>query len=149
VQFGNPNHFHTDYVNFMVMDFKGTYHAILGRLALTKFMAVPHYSYLVLKMPIEQCVLTLRGNVYTAYTCEEESFKVAEATDLSIRMEQTLVDASKTPTGQLEILEHQAPRKHIKSMSTRRFSWLTMIPARRPLSGPTWILNKKTCSSGF
>jgi hypothetical protein len=78
-------------------------------------MAMPHYSYFVLKMPIEQGVLTLKGNVYTTYTCEEESFKVAEATDLSIRMEQTLVDASKIPVGQLEIPERQAPRKHIKS----------------------------------
>jgi hypothetical protein len=50
VQFGNPNHFRTDYVNFVVADFEGTYHAILGRPALTKFKAVPHYSYLVLKM---------------------------------------------------------------------------------------------------
>jgi hypothetical protein len=53
VQFGNPNHFHTDYINFMVTDFEGTYHAILGQIALTKFMTVPHYSYLVLKMAIE------------------------------------------------------------------------------------------------
>jgi hypothetical protein len=49
MQFGNPNHFRTDYVN-------------------TKFMAVSHYSYLVLKMPNEQGVLTLKGNVYTVYT---------------------------------------------------------------------------------
>jgi hypothetical protein len=90
VQFGTAEHFRTDYVNFVAADFDGTYHAILGRSALTKFMAVPHYSYLVLKMPTEHGVLTLRGNVYTAYTCEEEGFKVAEATDLSIRMEQTL-----------------------------------------------------------
>jgi hypothetical protein len=87
------------------MDFEGTYHAILGQPALTKFMAVPHYSYLVLKMPTEQGVLTLRGNVYTAYTYEEESFKVAEAIDLSIHIEQTMVDASKIPVGKLEILE--------------------------------------------
>jgi hypothetical protein len=78
-------------------------------------MAVPHYSYLVLKMPIEHGVLTLRGNVYTAYTCEEESFKVAEDTDLLVRMEQTLVNATKTPTDHLEIPELQAPRKSIKS----------------------------------
>jgi hypothetical protein len=71
-------------------------------------MAVPHYSYLVLKMPTEHGVLTLRGNVYTAYTCEEESFMVAEATDLSIRIEQTLVDASKVPAGLLEILERKS-----------------------------------------
>jgi hypothetical protein len=66
-------------------------------------------------MPTEQGVLTLRGNVYIAYNYEEESFKVVGATDLSIRMEQTLVDASKILAGQLEILERQAPRKHIKS----------------------------------
>jgi hypothetical protein len=99
VQFGTLNHFRTDYVSFVVMNFEGTYHAILGRPVLTKFMVVPHYSYLVLKMPTEHGVLTLRGNVDIAYTCEKESFKVTEATDLSIHMEQTLLDASKIPAG--------------------------------------------------
>jgi hypothetical protein len=86
MQFGTTEHFRTDYVNFVVADFDGTYHAMLGRPALTKFMVLPHYSYLVLKMPTEHGVLTLRGNVYTAYTYEEEGFKVAKATDLLIRM---------------------------------------------------------------
>jgi hypothetical protein len=66
-------------------------------------------------MPTEHGVLTLKGNVYTAYTCEEEGFKVAEATNLSIRMEQTLVAATNTPIDHLEILELQAPHKSIKS----------------------------------
>ena len=61
MQFGTPDHFRTDYVNFVVADFDGTYHAILGRPSLTKFMAIPHYRYLVLKMPTEKGVLTLRG----------------------------------------------------------------------------------------
>jgi hypothetical protein len=115
MQFGTAEHFHTDYVNFVVADFDDTYHAILGQPVLTKFMALSHYSYLVLKMPTEHGILTLRGNVYTAYTCEEKSFKVAEATDISIRMEQTLVDATKTPADHLEIPELQAPCKSIKS----------------------------------
>jgi hypothetical protein len=115
VQFRTAEHFCTDYINFVFADFDGAYHAILGRPALTKFMAVSHYSYLVLKMPTEHSVLTLRGNVSTAYTYEEEGFKVAKATDLSILMEQTLVDATKTPTDHLEIPELQAPCKSIKS----------------------------------
>jgi hypothetical protein len=135
VQIGNPNHFCTDYVNFMVADFESTYHAILGRSALTKFMAVPHYSYLVLKMPTKQGVLTLRGNVYTAYTYEEESFKVAEATNLSIRMEQTLVDASKIPVGQLEIPEHQVPQKHIKSNEHKEIQLVDDDPSKAALIG--------------
>jgi hypothetical protein len=96
-------------------------------------MAVPHYSYLVLKMSTEQGVLTLRGNVYAAYTCEEESFKVAEATDLSIRMEQTLVDTSKTTAGQLEIPERQAPRKHIKSNEHKEIHLVDDDPSKMAL----------------
>ena len=68
MQFGTPDQFCTNYVNFVVADFEDTYHAILGRPALTKFMAIPHYRYLVLKMPTEKGVLTLRGNVYAADT---------------------------------------------------------------------------------
>jgi hypothetical protein len=98
-------------------------------------MVVPHYSYLVLKMPTEQGVLTLRGSVYIAYTCEEESFKVAEATDLSIHMEQTLVDAPKTTAGQLEILERQAPRKHIKSNEHKEIQLVNDDPSRTALIG--------------
>jgi hypothetical protein len=57
VQFSNPNHFRTNYVNFVVVNFEGTYHAILGRPVLNKFMAVLHYSYLVLKMPTSRVSL--------------------------------------------------------------------------------------------
>jgi hypothetical protein len=98
-------------------------------------MDVPHYSYLVLKMPTEQGVLTFRGNIYTAYTYEEESFKVVEATDLSIRVEQTLVDASKIPAGQLEIPECQAPRKHIKSNEHKEIQLVDDDPSKTALVG--------------
>ena len=102
MQFRTLDHFRTDYVNFVVADFDGTYHAILGRPSLTKFMAIPHYRYLVLKMPTKKGVLTLKGNVYTAYTCEDDSFRVAEAHDLSIRMTETMLDAKHLDIPELE-----------------------------------------------
>jgi hypothetical protein len=98
-------------------------------------MAVPHHSYLVLKMPTEQGVLTLRGNVYTTYTYEEESFKVVEATDLLVRMEQTLVDASEIPTSQLEIPERQAPWKNIKSNEHKEIQMVDDDPSKTALIG--------------
>ena len=115
MQFGTPDHFCIDYVNFIVTDFDSTYHAILGRPALTKFMAVLHYGYLVLKMPTEQGVLTLRGSVYTAYTCEEESCQTVEASNLSVRMEEIRINAMKTPSDHLEIPVNEAPHKMNKS----------------------------------
>ena len=47
-------------------------------------MAVPHYAYLVLKMPSPAEVLALRANLFIAYAYETDSLSLADATDLSI-----------------------------------------------------------------
>ena len=86
VLFDTMKHFRVDYVNFLIADFNVAYHAILGRPALAKFMVVPHYTYLVLKMPTEQGVLSMCANLDVAYSYEKESFVLADATDISIRM---------------------------------------------------------------
>jgi hypothetical protein len=49
-------------------------------------MVIPHYVYLILKMPTEKGILSLRGNVLIAYNCEKEGYTTAEALELSIRM---------------------------------------------------------------
>jgi hypothetical protein len=60
VTFGETKeNYHTEYIKFVVADFETSYHAILGRPTITKFMAVPHYTYLVLKMPSPVGVLSL------------------------------------------------------------------------------------------
>ena len=97
VQFGTTDHFRTEYVNF-VADFDIAYHAIIGRPALAKFMVMPHYVYLVLKIPIEQGVLTLRANVSTAYDCEREGLAITEAMHISARMEACIADSKKVHT---------------------------------------------------
>ncbi|XP_066396404.1 uncharacterized protein [Miscanthus floridulus] len=86
VQFGTAKHFRIDYINFLIANFNTGYHAILSRLALAKFMVMPYYTYLVLKMSTEQGVLSLRANLNAAYNYENEIFTLAEATDISIRM---------------------------------------------------------------
>ena len=47
-----------EYIKFEVADFESSYNAILGRPALAKFMALPHYVYLLLKMPGNTGVLS-------------------------------------------------------------------------------------------
>ena len=84
VQIGTISNYRVEHVNFYVADFDTTYHAILGRPALAKFMAVPHYAYLVMKMPLPVGVLSLRASLSIAYACETESLALAKATDLSI-----------------------------------------------------------------
>jgi hypothetical protein len=50
VSFGTRENYRTEFIKFEVTNFESSYHAILGGPALAKFMAVPHYVYLLLKM---------------------------------------------------------------------------------------------------
>ena len=96
-------------------------------------MAIPHYRYLVLRMPTEKGVLTLRGNIYAAYTCEDDSFKIAEAHNLSIRMAETMLDAKKTLANHLEIPELEAPCKNMKSKEHKVIQLVDGDPSRTAL----------------
>jgi hypothetical protein len=51
VCFGTPSNFRRETLTFEVVGFRGTYHAVLGRPCYAKFMVVPNYTYLKLKMP--------------------------------------------------------------------------------------------------
>jgi hypothetical protein len=119
VQFGTADHFRIDYVDFIIADFKGTYHAILGRSALAKFMVIPHYVYLLLKMPTDKGVLSLKGNVLIAYNCEKEGYATTEALELLIRMQQSVIDAKKIPLADLEIPSKEVTRAAVKSKETK------------------------------
>jgi hypothetical protein len=69
--------YRTEYIKFEVADFEISYHAILGRPAIAKFMAVPHYNYLVLKMPSSAGVLTLQGDLKISFNCDTEAVELA------------------------------------------------------------------------
>jgi hypothetical protein len=61
--FGTPSNFRKETLTFEVVGFRGTYHAVLGRPCYAKFMAVPNYTYLKLKMPGPNGVITV-GSTY-------------------------------------------------------------------------------------
>jgi hypothetical protein len=116
------DNFRVKHINFYVTDFNTAYHAILGRPALAKFMAVPHYAYLVLKMPAPAGVLALRANLSVAYACESESLVLAEATDLSIKMTNLVTEAKTARPEDLEIPTFEAPRATAKSKEVKEVS---------------------------
>jgi hypothetical protein len=60
-------------MQFEVTDFETTYNAFLGSSILTNFMAIPHYTYLVLKMLGLNGVISIKGDVKRAYDYNRES----------------------------------------------------------------------------
>ncbi|XP_039778335.1 uncharacterized protein LOC120645630 [Panicum virgatum] len=60
--FGTRDNYRSKSIIFEVEPFETSYHAVLGRPALAKFMAIPNHTYLLLKMPAPNGVLSIRGN---------------------------------------------------------------------------------------
>jgi hypothetical protein len=77
VTFGKTReNYRTEYIKFEVADFGTSYHAILGRRTIAKFMAVPHYMYFVLKMPSLAGVLSLQGDLKISFNCGTEAVEL-------------------------------------------------------------------------
>ncbi|KAK1665249.1 hypothetical protein QYE76_053408 [Lolium multiflorum] len=89
VMFGKPDNFRTENIEFEVVDLVSPYHALLGRPALTKFMAVPHYGYLKMKLPGPKGVITVAGDYRRSMDCATQSSKMAQT--LVIATEKQLI----------------------------------------------------------
>jgi hypothetical protein len=70
--FGTPSNFRKEKIEFEVVDWPSQYHAILGRPAFTRFMAVPHYAYLKLRMPANRGPLTISGSFARSENCDKD-----------------------------------------------------------------------------
>ena len=73
-----------------MVDLESPYHSLLGRPALAKFMAVPHYAYLKMKMPSTKGILTVVGDYKKSSACTTDSSRLAES--LVIAAEKRLLD---------------------------------------------------------
>jgi hypothetical protein len=98
VCFSTAANFRKETLTFEVVGFRGTYHAIIGRPGYTKFMAIPNYTYLKLKMPRPKGVITVSSSYEHAYQCDVECVEYGEAVESSTEL------ASK-----LEALATEAP----------------------------------------
>ena len=72
ITFRDQFNYRTETLTFEVVGFLGTFHAILGRPRYVKFMAVPNYTFLKMKMPSPHGVITVVTSFQRAYECEVE-----------------------------------------------------------------------------
>jgi hypothetical protein len=68
-------------------------------------MAVPHYTYLVLKMPSPAGVLTLQGDLKISFDCDTEAVELAATNQVSNAMMEIFAASKKLALTELEIPE--------------------------------------------
>ena len=84
VVFGSPDNFQSEELIFDIVPFRSGYHALLGRTAFAKFNAVPHYTYLKLKMSGPRGVITVNGNTKHSLRTEEHTASLAAEVQSSL-----------------------------------------------------------------
>jgi hypothetical protein len=98
VYFRTPSNFRRETLTFEVVRFRGTYHAVLGRPCYAKFMVVPNYTYLKLKMSGPKGIITVGSTYRHTYECDMECVEYAEA-----------IAESKALIADLDCLSKEAP----------------------------------------
>jgi hypothetical protein len=78
VCFGNRQNYRKGKLGFEVMDWPSQYHVILGRTAFSHFMALPHYTYLVLIMPVPRGIIIVKGSFELSDLRDKKFHKMAQ-----------------------------------------------------------------------
>jgi hypothetical protein len=120
----------------------------LERLALTKFITIPHYAYFVLKMSGSNGVSSIKGGCKCAYDCDRESSEMVDMLLASAKLQQlkkALAESPRTRSCMSPRLP-SCPSNRRKSSARQSHSpW--MSPLMSLTWGTIWILNRNWCSS--
>ena len=96
VTFGKPDHFRNEAIDFEVVDWASQCHAILGRPTFARFMDVPHYAYLMLKMSGPKGVITVNGNFDRSDKFNRDFNKISESFGMQERLKEVSRDNDRT-----------------------------------------------------
>jgi hypothetical protein len=105
VTFGTLENYRTEFLRFEVASFDCGYNTIIGRPGLAKFMAILHYTYMILNMPGPQGIITVRADFQRAAEC----FRVAIQAALTTKPSMTsFVQANSKPKEDLTVPANEA-----------------------------------------
>jgi hypothetical protein len=102
ITFRDASNYRTEMLTFEVVDFSIPYHIILGRPCYIKFMAIPSYVYLKLKISGPTDIITVEAKAQRALECEQDSIELAtimvaaaKRKEMCLNMQPSLVDLAR------------------------------------------------------
>uniref|UniRef100_A0A0E0EWP1 RNA-directed DNA polymerase n=1 Tax=Oryza meridionalis TaxID=40149 RepID=A0A0E0EWP1_9ORYZ len=141
VTFGNPENFRTENIVFEVADFETAYHAILGRPAMAKFMAVPHYAYAMMKMPGLNGIISLRADIKQSFACDKESCGMAQSIEISLQLPSVIASIANKAPGEPDVPAVKAPKLSMSSSSapTKKVTLDPLTPDKTEVYHLDWL----------
>jgi hypothetical protein len=107
VTFGTEENFRTEYLTFEVADFRSSYHTIFGRPMLAKFMAIPHHTYLIMKMPAPKGILSVLRDIMVSYNYESVTVELSKDSAIKAAATVMVAQAAKIDQTTLQVPEQK------------------------------------------
>ncbi|XP_034586687.1 uncharacterized protein [Setaria viridis] len=89
-------------------------------------MAIPHYVYLLLKMPGPKRELSLCGDLRRSYECDMEAVEIAATTQVPSSMQQVFTMSKKLTPAELEIPENKSGASKVKPANDKDFKTIDL-----------------------
>jgi hypothetical protein len=150
ITFGTQENFCTKNLELEVTDIETTYNVFLGWMTLSRFMAIPHYAYLVLKMSGLHGVISIRGDIKRAYDYDRESCEGADRLMASAKLQELKKSSVESPLPLTRSCLRPRPPRRPSSWRTHsakqsRYPWRSL--ARLLMWAITWTPNRNSRSS--
>jgi hypothetical protein len=107
ITFGTEENFRTEYLTFEVADFRSSYHVIFRRPMLAKFMAIPHHTYLIMKMPAPNGILSVLGDIMVSYNCGSATVELSKDSAIKAAATVMVAQAAKIDQSTLQVPEQK------------------------------------------
>jgi hypothetical protein len=90
---------------------------------LARFMAVPHYTYLVLKMPAPKGVLTVYSDLLISFKCDNEALEIATTNACFAASAFMVAEAKKVNPSDLTIPEQKCTKAALDTTNEEGLPW--------------------------
>jgi hypothetical protein len=135
VTFGTSENYRTEFLGFELASFDCGYNAIIGRPGLAKFIAIPHYSYMILKMPGPQGIITVCADFQGAAECFRVAIQAAlttkPPTNSSAQANSKPEEDLAIPTNEAQVVTSMRPTEETKRINLGfATAWMTNRKAR-------------------
>ena len=141
VVFGTPENYRSEEITFQVAPFNSGYHTLLGREAIMRFQAIPHYGYMKLKMHGPNGIITLVSDPDIALCADNKTTSLAiEALSEALAAEE--LTALRSTMDKDDVILDKRPKS--TSFKPAEETVKFQVHPKKTTSAPQWMPHYET-----
>jgi hypothetical protein len=98
---------------------------------LARFMAIPHHTYLIMKMPVPNIILSVLGDIMVSYNCKSANVELSKDSAIKAAATVMVAQATKIDQNTLLVLEQKRTTTVLDPSPAVKKVWLGLPDASK------------------